>query len=68
MRRLHGAFWIRGNRGAEAIRSPWKMLRPALLGVRTEGPMAPDIRSALSARPNSVSQHVAQKLQALSRT
>jgi len=54
---------------SEAIRSPWKMLRPALLGVRTEGPMAPDIPLGAQRPAEYVfSQHVAQKLQALSRT
>jgi hopanoid biosynthesis associated radical SAM protein HpnH len=53
----------------DAIRRPWKLVKLALRGVRTEGPMAPDI--ALSGqRPAEYvfTRHVAEKLQALSRT
>ena len=54
---------------AEAIRTPWKMLRPALRGVRTEGPMAPDIPLGQQRPAEYVfSRHVSEKLQALSRT
>jgi hopanoid biosynthesis associated radical SAM protein HpnH len=53
----------------DAISRPWKLVKLALRGVRTEGPMAPDI--ALSGqRPAEYvfTRHVAEKLQALSRT
>ena len=54
---------------ADAIRSPWKLVKLAVRGVRTEGPMAPDIPLG-SQRPAEYvfSRHVSEKLQALSRT
>jgi len=53
----------------DAIRRPWKLVKLALRGVRTEGPMAPDIALS-SQRPAEYvfTRHVAEKLQALSRT
>jgi hypothetical protein len=54
---------------AEAISSPWKLVKLSLTGVRTEGPMAPDIPLARQRPAEYVfSRHVAEKLQALSRT
>jgi hopanoid biosynthesis associated radical SAM protein HpnH len=53
----------------DAIRSPWKLVKLSLTGVRTEGPMAPDIPLARQRPAEYVfSRHVAEKLQALSRT
>ena len=53
----------------DAISRPWKLVKLALRGVRTEGPMAPDIALS-SQRPAEYvfTRHVAEKLQALSRT
>jgi hopanoid biosynthesis associated radical SAM protein HpnH len=54
---------------ADAIRSPWKLVKLSLTGVRTEGPMAPDIPLSRQRPAEYVfSRHVAEKLQALSRT
>jgi hopanoid biosynthesis associated radical SAM protein HpnH len=54
---------------ADAISSPWKLVKLSLTGVRTEGPMAPDIPLARQRPAEYVfSRHVAEKLQALSRT
>ena len=54
---------------ADAISSPWKLVKLSLTGVRTEGPMAPDIPLGRQRPAEYVfSRHVAEKLQALSRT
>jgi hopanoid biosynthesis associated radical SAM protein HpnH len=54
---------------ADAISSPWKLVKLSLTGVRTEGPMAPDIPLTRQRPAEYVfSRHVAEKLQALSRT
>jgi len=52
---------------ADAIRSPWKLVRLALTGVRTEGEMAAEI-PLVTQRPAEYvfSRHVAEKLEALS--
>ncbi len=49
---------------AEAVRKPWKALRVEMQGVRTEGPMAPEI-SLESQRPAEFmfSRHVQQALE-----
>jgi hypothetical protein len=51
---------------AEAVRKPWKMLRVELQGVRTEGPMAPEI-SLEHQRPAEYvfSRHVQESLEQL---
>jgi hopanoid biosynthesis associated radical SAM protein HpnH len=52
---------------ADAVRSPWKLIRLAVGGVRTEGPMAPEIPLGTQRPAEYVfSRHVAEKLQALS--
>jgi hopanoid biosynthesis associated radical SAM protein HpnH len=54
---------------ADAVRRPWKLAKLALVGVRTEGSMAADIPLDAQRPAEYVfSQHVAEKLQALSRT
>jgi len=53
----------------DAIRNPWKLVKLALRGVRTEGPMAPDIPLGAQRPAQYVfARHVEEKLQALSRT
>jgi hypothetical protein len=54
---------------ADAIRNPWKVVRLALGGVRTEGPMAPDIPLTAQRPAEYVfARHVTERLEALSRT
>jgi hypothetical protein len=53
---------------ADAVARPWKAVRLALRGVRTEGPMAPDIPLS-SQRPAEYvfSRHVSERLEALTK-
>jgi len=52
---------------SDAIRKPWKLVRLALTGVRTEGPMAPEVPTSRQRPAEYVfSRHVAEKLEALS--
>ena len=54
---------------ADAIGSPWKLVRLALSGVRTEGPMAPDIPLGRQRPAEYVfSRQVSERVEALSRT
>ena len=52
-----------GTAVADSIKHPWKMIPIARRGVRTEGPMAPDI-SLTNQRPAEFvfSRHVEHKL------
>jgi hypothetical protein len=51
----------------DAITHPWKLVTLAVKGVRTEGPMAPDIPLGQQRPAEYVfSRHVEEKLQALS--
>ena len=43
MRRLHGAFRLRGDRRRRDRAQAVEGAAQALRGIRTEGPMAPDI-------------------------
>jgi len=53
---------------ADAISSPWKLVKLALTGVRTEGEMAPEIPVTRQRPAEYVfSRHVSEKLEALSR-
>jgi hopanoid biosynthesis associated radical SAM protein HpnH len=52
---------------SDAIRHPWKLVRLALTGVRTEGEMAPEVPTSRQRPAEYVfSRHVAEKLEALS--
>ena len=50
--RLHGAFGLRSDRRHGCRQEPWKIAAVTLKGVKTDGPMAPDIpaRSPASCR------------------
>ena len=53
---------------ADAIRKPWKVVGLALRGVRTDGPMAPEIPLDAQRPAEYVfSRHVAERLEALSK-
>ena len=58
--------YARGS--SDAVARPWKAVRLALRGVRTEGPMAPDIPLS-SQRPAEYvfSRHVSERLEALTK-
>ena len=43
MRRLHGPLRLRADRGECCLTNPLKAMWVALRGVRTTGPMAPEI-------------------------
>jgi hopanoid biosynthesis associated radical SAM protein HpnH len=52
---------------SDAIRHPWKLVRLAVTGVRTEGKMAPEVPTTRQRPAEYVfSRHVAEKLEALS--
>ena len=52
----------------DAVKAPWKMLTLALKGIRTEGPMAPEI-SLKNQRPAEFvfSRHVQTKIEEIDR-
>jgi hopanoid biosynthesis associated radical SAM protein HpnH len=51
---------------ADAVKSPWKLLKLSLFGVRTEGPMAPEIPLSKQRPAQFVfSRHVEERLAAI---
>ncbi len=53
-----------GTAAAEGIRRPWEFLKVGMRGIRTEGPMAPDIDLSQQRRASDVhSTHVERELE-----